>query len=121
MITGLRTVSYPVKDLAAAKAWYAAVLERPPYFDEAFYVGFEVGGFELGLLPDGEPGEAGATAFWGTSGIEADIERIAALGATVASPLTDVGGGIRVVSLRDPDGNLFGLIDNPHFDLAKVR
>jgi predicted enzyme related to lactoylglutathione lyase len=121
MITGLRTVSYPVKDLAAAKAWYHAVLERAPYFDEVFYVGFEVGGFELGLVPDGEPGEAGATAFWGSTAVEADIERIVALGATVAAPLQDVGGGIRVVSLRDPDGNLFGLIDNPHFDPAKVR
>ena len=121
MITGLRTISYPVKHLEAAKAWYSAVLERPPYFDEVFYVGFEVGGFELGLVPDGTPGADGATAYWGSADIEADIARIVALGATVHAPLTDVGSGIRVAALLDPDGNQFGLIDNPHFDLAKVR
>lgn len=121
MITGLRTVSYPVVDLAAAKAWYQAVLERPPYFDEAFYVGFEVGGFELGLVPDGTPGLDGATAYWSSSDIEGEIERIVALGGTVHEALSDVGGGIRVASLRDPFGNQFGLIDNPHFDPAEVR
>jgi predicted enzyme related to lactoylglutathione lyase len=121
MITGLRTVSYAVTDLAAAKAFYAAVLDKQPYFDEVFYVGFEVGGFELGLVPDGTPGIGGAAAFWGSNAIEADIERIVGLGASVHAPLNEVGGGIRVVSLRDPDGNEFGLIDNPHFDLSKVR
>ncbi|WP_426196915.1 VOC family protein [Massilia sp. DWR3-1-1] len=121
MITGLRTVIYPVSDLAAASAWYQAVLERAPYFDAVFYVGFEVGGFELGLVPDGQPGPDGATAYWSSSDIEADIDRIVALGASVHTPLDDVGGGIRVASLRDPDGNQFALIDNPHFDPAKVR
>lgn len=121
MIQGLRTVSYPVTDLAAAKAWYQSVLERPPYFDQPFYVGFEVGGFELGLVPDGTPGLDGATAYWGSSAIEADMVRIVGLGGSVHSELTDVGGGIRVASLRDPFGNQFGLIDNPHFDLSKVR
>lgn len=121
MITGLRTVTYPVTDLAAATAWYQAVLERPPYFDEPFYVGFEAGGFELGLVPDGTPGPDGATAYWGSSDIDGEIERLVALGATVHDPLSDVGGGVRVAALRDPFGNLFGLIDNPHFDRAKVR
>ena len=46
MILGLRTTIYPVNDIAAAKTWYSQVLEQPPYFDEAFYVGFAVGGFE---------------------------------------------------------------------------
>lgn len=121
MITGLRTVSYPVTDLAAAKAWYQAVLERPPYFEEAYYVGFEVGGFELGLVPDGVPGLDGATAYWNSSDIDSDIGRLLALGATVHESLREVGGGIRVAALRDPYGNQFGLIDNPHFDPAKVR
>jgi predicted enzyme related to lactoylglutathione lyase len=120
MIQGLRTVIYPVTDLAAAAAWYRGVLERDPYFDEAYYVGFEVGGFELGLIPDGVPGSAGATAYWGTADIVAEVERIAGLGATVESPVTEVGGAISVASLKDPYGNLFGVIQNPHFDPAKV-
>jgi predicted enzyme related to lactoylglutathione lyase len=120
MIQGLRTVIYPVTNLTEAKGWYEQVLGRPPYFDEAFYVGFEVGGFELGLIPDGQPGSTGATAYWGTQDIDAEVARLVALGAGVDAPVEDVGGGIRVATVRDPDGNLFGVIENPHFDRAKV-
>lgn len=121
MIQGLRTVIYPVTNLAEATAWYEQVLGKGPYFNEAFYVGFEVGGFELGLIPDGEPGSAGATAYWGTQDIDAEMARLGALGAEVASPVEDVGGGIRVATVRDPYGNVFGVIQNPHFDLSKVE
>jgi predicted enzyme related to lactoylglutathione lyase len=120
MIQGLRTVVYPVTDLADATSWYRRVLERDPYFDEPYYVGFEVGGFELGLIPDGTPGATGATAYWGTADIVAEVNRIAGLGAQIAAPVTEVGGGISVASLLDPFGNLFGVIQNPHFDPAKV-
>ena len=121
MIQGLRTVIYPVTQLAEATDWYRQVLERAPYFDQPFYVGFEVGGFELGLIPDGQPGSAGATAYWGTQDIEAEMARLSALGAEVDAPVEDVGGGIRVATVRDPYGNLFGVIQNPHFDRAKVE
>ncbi|TFW36029.1 VOC family protein [Massilia horti] len=120
MIQGLRTVIYPVPALAEATAWYRSVLERAPYFDQPFYVGFEVGGFELGLVPDGTPGTAGATAYWGTADARAEVERLTKLGATVEMPVTDVGDGILAATVRDPYGNLFGVIENPHFDLAKV-
>ncbi|MGV8990062.1 MAG: VOC family protein [Thiobacillus sp.] len=59
MILGLRTAIYPASDLATAKRWYTAALGQPPYFDEPFYVGFAVGGFELGLLPNAQPGTTG--------------------------------------------------------------
>ena len=52
MFLGLRTVVYKVSDLGRAKAWYTKVLGIEPYFDEPFYVGFNVGGYELGLDPD---------------------------------------------------------------------
>ena len=120
MILGLRTVTYPVADIADASAWYTRVLERAPYFSEPYYVGFEVGGFELGLVPDGVPGTTGATAFWGTADIAAEVQRLLDLGASIDSPVTEVGGGIRVAALKDPYGNLFGVIQNPHFDPAKV-
>ena len=120
MIQGLRTVIYPVSQLAEATEWYRRVLERAPYFDQPFYVGFEVGGFELGLVPDGVPGTAGATAYWGTLDADAEFARLIGLGATVDTPVAEVGGGIRVATVCDPYGNLFGIIDNPHFDRAKV-
>jgi predicted enzyme related to lactoylglutathione lyase len=115
MILGLRTVVYPAPALAEASAWYSRVLEKAPYFDQPFYVGFEVGGFELGLVPDGTPGTAGATAYWGTADAAAELARLVELGATVESAVADVGEGIRVATLRDPYGNLFGVIENPHF------
>lgn len=121
MILGLRTAVYSVTDLAQAKAWYSKVLEKEPYFSEPYYVGFEVGGFELGLIPDGKPGVEGATVYWGVADIGAELHRIQQLGAPIADPAHEVGGGIYVATLADPFGNLFGLIQNPHFAVEKVR
>jgi predicted enzyme related to lactoylglutathione lyase len=121
MIRGLRTVVYHTPDLAAGKAFYSQVAGKPPYFDEPFYVGFEVGGFELGLVPDKTPGAGGTVAYWGTADAAAEADRIAGLGATVVDPVQEVGGGIKVATLADPFGNLLGVIENPHFDPAKVR
>jgi predicted enzyme related to lactoylglutathione lyase len=120
-IQGLRTVVYPVTDLAAGKAWYRRVLEIDPYFDQPFYVGFAVGGFELGLIPDGTPGAQGPTVYWGVADAAAALARLTALGAPVREALHDVGEGIKVGSVVDPFGNTFGLIENPNFSLAAVR
>lgn len=121
MLLGLRTALYPAPDLAAAKAWYSAVLGKPPYFDEPFYCGFEVGGFELGLVPDATPGVDGNCAYWGVADCAAELARLIDLGAVVLEPVTEVGGGIKVASVRDPFGNRLAIIENPHFDAAKVR
>lgn len=120
MILGLRTAIYPVADLAAAKRWYARLLEHEPYFDEPFYVGFNVGGFELGLVPDGHPGTAGPQPLWGVADAAAAHARLLELGANALDPVTDVGGGIKVAAVVDPFGNRFGIIENPHFDPAKI-
>jgi predicted enzyme related to lactoylglutathione lyase len=121
MIQGLRTAIYPTPDLQAGKAWYSQVFEKEPYFDQPFYVGFEIGGFELGLQPDGVPGKAGTQVYWGVADIEQEVQRILALGASTHSDIQDVGDGIRVAELADPFGNVLGLIQNPHFKPAQVR
>lgn len=121
MILGLRTVKYDVPDLAAGKAWYSQVVGHGPYFDEPFYVGFAVGGFELGLVPDGTPGPGGSVAYWGVADAAAEADRLVGLGATLRTGVQDVGGGIKVVELNDPFGNIFGVIENPHFQLDAVR
>ena len=121
MILGLRTAIYPTPDLAKGKAWYSQVLGCGPYFDEPFYVGFSVGGFELGLIPDGQPGAAGVQAFWGVPDAAAELARLEEMGASVHEPVKDVGGGIKVASVRDPFGNLFSIIENPHFKRDDVR
>lgn len=121
MIKGLRTAIYPVTDLDQGKAWYSQVFGVAPYFDQPFYVGFAVGGFELGLVPDGEPGAAGSRIYWGVDDIEADVARIVALGASTFSPIQDVGEGIKTAELKDPFGNLLCLIFNPLFDIKAVQ
>lgn len=120
MIQGLRTVIYPVSDMAQAKAWYGAVLGRSPYFDEPFYVGFAVGGFELGLIPDGVPSADGAQAYWGVGDAAAELERLTSLKATIHESLKDVGGGIKVAAVKDPFGNVFGIIENPNFKVQDL-
>lgn len=121
MILGLRSVIYPAPDLAAAKSWYTQVLEKRPYFDEPFYAGFHVGGFELGLLPDATPGSSGPQPLWGVASIDAAHARLLELGARPLDPITDVGGGIRVAAVLDPFGNRLGLIENPNFEIAALR
>jgi predicted enzyme related to lactoylglutathione lyase len=121
MIMGLRTAIYPVLDLEVAKDWYARVLGIAPYFDEPFYVGFSVSGFELGLIPDGTPGTSGVQVYWGVPDAQAEVLRLEELGAQVSEPVKDVGGGIKVGSVLDPFGNVFSVIENPSFDLKAVR
>lgn len=117
MFQGLRTTIYQVADLDAAKQWYATVLGFGPYFDEPFYVGFEVGGFELGLLPSPEGGET--LTYWGVPDAHAALARLIELGATPHSEVTDVGGGILTGAVTDPAGNTVGIIENPHFRLPE--
>ena len=121
MFLGLRTALYHAPDLDRAKAWYSDVLGIAPYFDEPFYVGFNVGGFELGLIPDGEPGTVGVQVMWGVANAAAELKRLIALGGQVHENVHDVGGGILVAAVRDPFGNLFGIIQNPHFKREEVQ
>lgn len=121
MLQGLRTVIYGVSDIAQAKAWYSEALGMPPYFDEPFYAGFNVGGYELGLNPNAQPLVAkstGVVAYWGVKDITAEFKRLLEIGGEAHSAIQDVGDGILVASLLDPFGNIIGLIHNPHFKVG---
>jgi len=114
---GLRTTVYPAPDLAAAKAWYTRVLGVEPYFDEPFYVGFDVGGYELGLDPGADPAK-GAVTFWGVPDADAALAALVDAGATVdGDGVREVGEGIRLATVLDPSGTVVGVIENPHFEL----
>lgn len=123
MFLGLRTHSLHVPDLAAARDWYAKVLGVAPYFDEPFYVGFDVGGFELGLQPAEAPnGPLGSSGvYWGVPEVAKAMDRLLLLGASPESAPQEVGGGIVVGSVLDPFGNRLGLIYNPHFRLSAAQ
>lgn len=116
---GLRSHILDTEDLQATKAWYTEVLGVPPYFDEPFYVGFNVGGFELGLMPTQDPPyPAGGETYWGVADINPAWEQLLARGAEPSHEITDVGDGILMAVVIDPGGNRIGIIENPHFDPA---
>ncbi len=115
MFQGLRTVIYGTNNIESAKAWYSAFLDIKPYFDQAFYVGFDVGGFELGLDPAATVGATGPIAYWGVPDADEAMKRLLASGASEHSPVRDVGDGIRIGSVIDPFGNVVGIIKNPNF------
>jgi predicted enzyme related to lactoylglutathione lyase len=120
MVQGLGTVIYHVADLDQAKEWYAKVFQQKPYFDEPFYVGFNIAGYELGLNPDqsvSQAGPGGSVAYWRVHEIERAVHHFVTAGAKVVSPVQDVGEGIRVATVADPFGNQIGLLENPHFRL----
>lgn len=121
MFQGLRTVIYHVEDLDKAKAWYAEAFGIEPYFDQPFYVGFNVGGFELGLDPDmtGVSRGNNAVAYWGVADAAAELAHLIELGARPKDDLRDVGEGIKVATVTDPFGNVIGIIENPHFKLSE--
>lgn len=119
VIQGLRTVIYYVKDIEKAKAWYTAVLGKAPYFDHPFYVGYNLGGFELGLHPASDKITWGTNtvAYWGVDDAHKAYEELVSKGGSEHEPVSDVGEGILVGAVKDPFGNIFGIIQNPHFKL----
>jgi predicted enzyme related to lactoylglutathione lyase len=120
MFLGLRTAIYHVEDIEKAKKWYTNILGFGPYFDEPFYVGFNVGGYELGLQPSNSievTNAAGVVAYWGVEDAESVLKQVLERGAAKHEDVQDVGGGIKVATVKDPFGNVFGIIENPHFKL----
>lgn len=114
-LQGLRTVIYAAPDLDAAKTWWTAILGVAPYFDQPFYVGYSVAGYELGLLPDADPAD-GALVYWGVDDVAEAVRDAIARGATEHTAATDVGDGIVTAAVRTPHGSVLGLIHNPHFE-----
>ncbi len=118
MFLGLRTVTYPAPDLAASKAWFTQLLGVEPYFDEPFYVGFNVAGYELALDPNGDAAN-GPVTYWGVADAAAALAQLLDAGATLVGEVQDVGDGIRVASVLEPGGTVLGVIENPHFHLPE--
>jgi predicted enzyme related to lactoylglutathione lyase len=111
---GITTVLHPVSDVAKSKAVYVALLGIEPQADAEYYVGFDVAGQHIGLVPGGGPGKmTSPVAYWQVSDIEAKLAEVTAAGATVHEPVRDVGGGRLVATFTDPDGNVLGLLQDP--------
>ena len=115
---GLRSLIYPAPDLAASKAWWSKTLGKDPYFDDGGYVGFDLGGYELGLNSFSETLK-GPITYIGVADVQAAIDTLSADGAKVLMGPMDVGGGIVLADIESPTGEVFGVIYNPHFGAAK--
>jgi predicted enzyme related to lactoylglutathione lyase len=110
---GIKTVLHPVSDLTKAKAVYTALLGAEPTADAPYYVGYDVAGQHIGLVPNGAAqGMTGPVAYWHVPDIEAKLAEITAVGGVVKEPAHDVGGGRLVASVTDPDGNVLGLLQD---------
>jgi predicted enzyme related to lactoylglutathione lyase len=114
MTTGIKTVIYPVKDISSAKTLYAALLGVEPYVDEPYYVGFRVGDQEIGLDPHGHSqGMTGPVGYWHVDDIGASVKLLLDAGAEAQQAVSDVGGGKLIASVKDADGNVIALIQEP--------
>jgi predicted enzyme related to lactoylglutathione lyase len=110
---GIKTVLHPVSDLEKAKAVYTALLGTPPQHDAPYYVGYDVDGQHIGLVPDGaSQGMTSPVAYWHVPDIEAKLAEVTAAGATVKEPAHEVGWGRIVATVTDPDGNVLGLLQD---------
>jgi predicted enzyme related to lactoylglutathione lyase len=112
---GIKTVLHPVSDLESAKPLYTALLGVAPQSDSPYYVGYETAGQQIGLVPNGGPQKMDSpVAYWHVADIEAKLAEVTAAGATVREPARDVGGGRLVATITDADGNVLGLLQDPH-------
>jgi len=110
---GIKTVLHPVSDLTKAKAVYTALLGIEPQTDSPYYVGYDVAGQHIGLVPSGGPQSlTSPVAYWHVPDIEAKLAEVTAAGATVKEAAHDVGGGRLVAAFTDSDGNVLGLVQD---------
>lgn len=114
MTAGVQTIIYPVKDAKAAKALFTALLGVEPYADEPYYVGFKAAGQDVGLDPNGHAqGLTGPVPFWHVTDLRERLTALVEAGAEVLQDVRDVGNGRLIASVKDPDGNLIGLLQDP--------
>jgi predicted enzyme related to lactoylglutathione lyase len=71
MSQGIKSVVYPVKDIARAKTFYRTLFGVEPHADQAYYVGFRVGDQEIGLDPNGH--KAGMTIYYQVDDIKQSL------------------------------------------------
>jgi predicted enzyme related to lactoylglutathione lyase len=111
---GLRSLIYPAPDLQASKAWWSKTLGKDPYFDDGGYVGFDLGGYELGLNSFSVELKEPIT-YIGVEDVQIALDSLTSDGARVLMGPMDVGGGIILADVQSPTGEVFGVIYNPHF------
>ncbi|MGH8282320.1 MAG: VOC family protein [Gammaproteobacteria bacterium] len=111
MNQGIKTIIYPVKDIARAKTLFRKLLGVEPYADQPYYVGFRLGDQEIGLDPNGH--KAGMTGYYHVDDIKQNLQFLLDAGAQTMQEIKDVGGGRLIAIVKDADGNIIGLRQDP--------
>ena len=110
MNQGVKTILYPVNDMAQSKMLFTNFLGVEPYVDSPYYTGFKVDNQDIGLIPNSPEGVA--VAFFHVEDISKSLQVLTDAGATVIRNINDVGGGRLVASVKDTSGNVIGLVQN---------
>ncbi|MBI5031099.1 MAG: glyoxalase [Chloroflexi bacterium] len=110
MNKGVKTIIYPVKDMARAKSLFHTLLGVEPYADSPYYIGFKVGDQDIGLDPNGH--KAGMTAYYHVDDIKQSLQSLLDAGAQIVQEVKDVDGGRLIASVRDADSNIIGLVQD---------
>ena len=110
MNEGVKTIVYPVKDIAQAKALFTALLGKEPYADQPYYVGYKIGDQDIGLDPNGH--KHGTTPYYQVDDIRKTLQSLLDAGAQTVQDVQDVGGGKLIAVVKDAEGNIIGLSQN---------
>ena len=110
MNQGVRTIIYPVKDIARAKVLFRELLGAEPYADEPYYVGFKIDNQDIGLDPNGH--KEGMTAYYHVDDIKKSLKLLLDAGGKTLQEIKDVGRGRLIASVKDENGNIIGLIQD---------
>lgn len=111
MTAEIASILYPTTDLDKAKAIFTTLLGAAPTTDSPYYVGYEVNGLQIGLVPGGhEDGVTGPLPYYGVDNVEQAVSDLEAAGAEVITPLRQVSPETIVAVVQDAEGNAIGLI-----------
>jgi lactoylglutathione lyase len=108
----LQTILFPVKDVEKAKAVYTALLGVAPGVESPYYVGYDIDGQHIGLVPNGSTN--GPACYRHVDDLETGLKALIEAGASVAQEPKEVGNGRTVASVLDADGTEIGLIQDRH-------
>lgn len=106
MVHNIKLLVYPVKDVEKAKAFYGKFLDTEPYVADDYYVGYRVGGLEVGLDPNSN---VGPIAYIDVEDIKSSVQAMTEVGAEVVQGIKEVGGGLLIAQVKDANGNVVGL------------
>jgi predicted enzyme related to lactoylglutathione lyase len=108
MNQGVRTIIYSVKNIARLKTLFRTLLGGEPYADSPYYVGFKVEDQDIGLDPNGH--KEGMTVYYHVADVKQSLQSLLDADSQILQEIKDVGGGGLIASVREPDGNIIGLI-----------